>query len=535
MPISTPELKFCAAALCVGMALITSPVHAKKTGCEYRDIDYRVDGLDTFESATSYSSKNGILKHRMVVRYAHNEIAGCDVHHRSYNGLLTGPTLRLKPGDTLDLTIVNSLPPNPFIEPTDPSKPHDFNTTNFHTHGLHVDPTGISDNVLRKMKPRKKPGDPAPSYRVLIAIPKDHPPGTFWYHAHVHGSTAIQVSSGMAGALIIEGGLDDVPDIKKAKEKILLFQQISYDNNGEIEDFDEIFGFDESGRDNWAEVLKRETTINGQIVPVIRMRPGEVQRWRLIHGGIRETLMVHLTGHSLYEISVDGLALGKCVRWDGMPEKRVELQPGYRSDVLVKAKGQGTYWLVDGETPAELSLMSVGEKRKVLAKVVVEGDPMDMRLPCDQDELKYLVPLDRITAEELDRGGKQKVVFCVCEVTDKSGKKVNVFTVDGKSFDPKKNIRELKLGSADEWTLSTDEKSVAANHPFHIHVNPFQVERKGPDGKLEWIWRDTLLVKQGPPVTIRSRYVRYTGKFVLHCHILDHEDQGMMQVVNIVE
>ncbi|MCZ6773623.1 MAG: multicopper oxidase family protein [Proteobacteria bacterium] len=535
MAISTPELKFCAAALCVGMALITSPVHAQKKGCEYRDIKFTEDGLDPFKPAESYSSKNSELTLELNVKYADHWIARCKVHHRSYNDLLTGPTLRLKPGDTLKLNIVNHLAPN--IEPEDPSKPHDFNTTNFHTHGLHVDPSGISDNVLRKMEPRKKVGDTAPSYKVKLKIPKDHPPGTFWYHAHVHGSTAIQVSSGMAGALIIKGGLDDVPEIAAATDQILLFQQISYDNNGEIEDFDEIFGFDESGRDNWAEVLKRETTINGQIVPVITMQPGEVQRWRLIHGGIRETLMVHLTGHSLYEISVDGLALGKCVRWDGMPEKRVELQPGYRSDVLVKAGEPGTYWLVDGETPAGDALMGVDERRKILAKVVVEGDLKDMRLPCDQDELKYLVPLNPITAEELDRGGRQKVVFCVCPVS--GGVE---FTVNGKSFDSEKNIRLLKLGSADEWTLSTDEKSVAANHPFHIHVNPFQVQRKGPDGDLEWIWRDTILVKQKTrlgeqklPIKIRSRYVRYTGDFVLHCHILDHEDQGMMQVVRIVK
>jgi FtsP/CotA-like multicopper oxidase with cupredoxin domain len=81
----------------------------------------------------------------------------------------------------------------------------------------------------------------------------------------------------------------------------------------------------------------------------------------------------------------------------------------------------------------------------------------------------------------------------------------------------------------------TDLESGGPNHPFHIHVNPFQVDRKDPDGQNERIWRDTLLITKKHPQTVLSRYTVFTGKFVLHCHILDHEDRGMMEGVQIVD
>jgi L-ascorbate oxidase len=123
-----------------------------------------------------------------------------------------------------------------------------------------------------------------------------------------------------------------------------------------------------------------------------------------------------------------------------------------------------------------------------------------------------------------------------------------LFQVDGKSYDPDRIDRTLQLGSADEWTL-TAGTSPPAGHPFHIHVNPFQImsilNPKGVDvstdgepsdpqyAGLRGTWRDTLFVKPGYHVIMRTRYQRYIGAFVLHCHVLDHEDQGMMQNIRI--
>jgi FtsP/CotA-like multicopper oxidase with cupredoxin domain len=415
------------------------------------------------------------------------------------------------------MTIRNLLPPNPDPMPEDHNRPHHFNTTNIHTHGLHVDPGGIADNVLRKMPPGE-------DYQVRVEIPEDHAPGTFWYHPHVHGSTAIQVSSGMGGALIIEGGLDDVPAIEKAEEQIFMFQQVPYDGHGKIEHFGRLMG-----TRNWLERLKRHTTINGQLVPVITMRPGEVRRWRFVHAGVKVPLHLQLEGHKLHEIATDGIALGKCDSWETLV-----LESGYRSDAMVKANLLGAgqhsaeYWLRDVASIERGNMQSGEDAREYLAKVIVSGEPVDMELPCDEDELSGLIPFDPITDDEIE--GTQEVVFSISRTDDDKLE----FTIDGKPFG-EGEVRTLKLGSADEWTVSTDPESVGGRHPFHIHVNPFQVSRLDPDGNPELIWKDTLVVVRGEPQTLRMRYVRYSGRFVIHCHFLDHEDRGMMQLVEILE
>jgi FtsP/CotA-like multicopper oxidase with cupredoxin domain len=472
----------------------------------------------------------------------HLRIGADEVSLRTYNGSLIGPTLRVKPGDTLNVRLVNTLEcppgrdcrckPGPALHHEhvamergllgDQPKASGFNTTNLHTHGLHVSPSGNSDNVLMSVEPKC-------SFQFKFQIPANHPAGTFWYHPHVHGSTAVQVSSGAEGALIVEGGLDLVPEIRAAQDRVLVFQQIPYKCNfqdakdwsckpgqiGRVESFDQQFG-----PGTW-QASGRFTTINGEIQPVITMQPGEVQRWRMIHGGVRETLQLGVVGSLgaaplpgwLNEIALDGLATGEIT-----PRTTVELEPGYRDDVLLKAPPSGgTYYLIDEKTPAEKSLQVVAEPRKVLAVIKVQGPFREMKLPVSS-QLARFKPFKSITDDEV-RGRKiQEVVFNIAG---------GQFTVNDKEFPG--DTRVLELGKADEWHVSTK----VANHPFHIHVNPFEVIETGPDGKERRYWKDTMLVKPGQPLVLRSRYETFDGAFVLHCHILDHEDRGMMQMVEI--
>ncbi len=101
-------------------------------------------------------------------------------------------------------------------------------------------------------------------------------------------------------------------------------------------------------------------------------------------------------------------------------------------------------------------------------------------------------------------------------------------------FDPL-NRRRLKLNNTDEWVLNTQEDSLYYGHPFHIHINSFQTWRPGPAGTPELVWRDTLMVYQGITSYVYTRYADYIGAYVYHCHILDHEDQGMMELVEVVQ
>src|SRR5262249_25099016 len=156
--------------------------------------------------------------------------------------------------------LINDLPPNRDMMPGNPSYPHHFNSTNFHFHGAHCSPSGIADNVMRPMEPGK-------SYDIEIKLPADHTRGTYWYHPHYHGSAGVQVASGMAGAIIVEGDFSDVPEIVRARERVMVLTQVAFDVVGMIEDFYTVF----------PESATRLLAINGQRRPTIDMRPGEVQ------------------------------------------------------------------------------------------------------------------------------------------------------------------------------------------------------------------------------------------------------------------
>src|SRR5207244_1065512 len=173
---------------------------------------------------TEVVSVGGTLSVTLTIDYASLTLGADPVRLRCYNGVLAGPTLRAKPGDLLKFKLVNALPPNPVSGEHANNTLHEYNTTNLHTHGLHVSPSGNSDTVLLDVLP-------GTTQDYEIRIPANHPSGTFWYHAHRHGSVAAQVSSGMSGAIIIDGGMDAVPEVAATKgdhDRVIILQQIPY-------------------------------------------------------------------------------------------------------------------------------------------------------------------------------------------------------------------------------------------------------------------------------------------------------------------
>jgi FtsP/CotA-like multicopper oxidase with cupredoxin domain len=573
-------------------------------GCEIQDYTLTSTGAGApFQEPDVISSTNGVLSTTLTVEYAVNKIADCTVQLRSYNGKLVGPTLRVRPGETLNIKLVNDLPDGGPMHVMNTIG--DLNHTNLHTHGLHVSPAGNSDNVLLDIGPGQ-------TFQYEIKIPLNQVPGTYWYHAHLHGSTATQVSSGMEGALIVMGDAipntaDALPEIKQAAEKIFVFQQIVYDEAGLIEPTAKGGGTFPNSPDpnnpityfgpcNW-EPMKREHTINGQLFPVLTLARGEVQRWRLIDAGIRESIGVELHGpytgtgtltitdalklptNGLNEIAVDGISLNKVNAW-----QQVELEPGYRSDVLVQLDQPGTYYLVDNainlryegtDTNSQaLTCPSSPEQPSFLATVVVSGSLARpaMALPTSAQLARYAPPqrsifvitttmglsatLGLTSTDELTNamGGVQTIIGAQHPITDRivmsptepiAGFQLMDFTVTAyvgnlafsaadHPFSPDRP-RQLKLGNTEMWVLNTRDDSLYYAHPFHIHVNPFQTWRYGPDGMPESVWRDTLMVQRGKTEYAFTRYQDYIGAYVYHCHILDHEDQGMMELVEIVQ
>jgi FtsP/CotA-like multicopper oxidase with cupredoxin domain len=137
----------------------------------------------------------------------------------TYDGIVPGYTWEVRAGDLLTVNLRNHLPKVPPQPAMTMDRPHEWTTTNLHTHGLHVSPSGNADNIFLAIPP----GD---RQHYEIPIPEDHPAGIFWYHPHHHGAVCQQVRAGMAGLIIVRGDLDEVPEVKAAKERILVLQSI---------------------------------------------------------------------------------------------------------------------------------------------------------------------------------------------------------------------------------------------------------------------------------------------------------------------
>ncbi|QAY76004.1 multicopper oxidase family protein [Sphingosinicella sp. BN140058] len=541
------------------------------------------------------------------------------------------PMIVAAPGETVRIALNNRLPADASCATGDHhiNIPHCFNGTNLHSHGLWVNPSGNGDNVLLSINPGVK-------FQYEYNIPADHPAGTFWYHTHRHGSTALQVSSGMAGALIIRG---DRPPTSQAngdldtllrdmKEQVLVFQQIQYyclndpaqRDTKANETYDcpagqagRIESYAPFGPGSWA-ASGRFTSINGEVLPTIAAAQGEIQRWRMIHGGVRDTIALQFRALKPGVARPDRLAAPQMDAWvkqnctgapvpyqlvaaDGLTmaaaqETRLAtFQPGYRFDALVTLPESRDYCALDIETPEAgsvgnddvpqrlLGIVSVrpgtatgGDIRGYVQKALIDRArrlmPPDVRDGVIADlaaDLRFsrFVPHPDVGDKEVT--GYQNLTFNIDVSTQSTMFEVGSQDYEPRPYDPNRVDRQLNLGAVEQWSL----QSQFVSHPFHIHVNPFQiVSILDPNGKdvsvpgavddiggkpadpqypgLKGVWKDTLMIKSLLPgssvgkaggvytITVRTRYQRYIGEFVLHCHILDHEDQGMMQNVAIV-
>lgn len=450
----------------------------------------------------SRRSANGVLTTTLRCGHAYRDIGGLRLYLRSYEGGLA-PTLRMKPGETLKVQLINDMPPNRDRLPANTSIPHQFNNTNFHFHGAHCSPGGIADNVMRTMLPGK-------SYDIEIALPEDHTKGTYWYHPHHHGGADVQMASGMAGAIIVEGDFAEVPEIARVRERVMLLSQVVFDAFGMIEDFGTLF----------PETATRFLAINGQRRPTIDMRPGEVQRWRLVGSQYQDNMLLELEKHRLNVIAYDGIQLGALQEL-----RQLLIAPGQRADVLVQAGAPGIY---------ELNAMPHDQGHPSpegpLARVVVSGAPQRMSLPAALPK----PPLETIRDNEIT--GRRTIVFgATSPEADAAGHWQEFsFNVDGKTFDPARIDHRIKLGAVEEWTILNTHPH--DDHVFHIHTNPFQVVEVGGQPQADRPWRDTVIVPRpaaGGKTVIRSRFLDYTGIFVMHCHMMNHEELGMMQVIEV--
>ena len=471
------------------------------------------------------SSKDGVLRTTLTAQRAKVDIgAPALVDTMTYDGALPGPTWELRPGDRIELDLVNDLPALDHPRHSDDmNRPHEWTHTNIHTHGLHVSPEGNSDNVFLSVEPE------GGTQRYEIDLPDDHPAGLFWYHPHKHGGVAAQVRAGMGGLIVVRGDLDEVPEVAAAAEKIMVIQALELDSNFTL--LDPIP--DPAEAEAFVPRDQIIYPINGVLNPKVTMYPGEVQRWRILNGAQGKFMSLRLQDHDLHAIAWDGLTLDEPeVLGDAL------VSGGNRLDVLVQAGEVGTYDLVltPGSSqhpeipgsphpttpPADVSKELVA--RTILTvEVVGEGPAMSLptRLPA------YDPPIHPIA--------RRRTVEYTVQRPDDTG--FDDFGIDGQAFDPDRAPYAAKLGTAEEWTVvnAHDRKLPQHAHVFHIHVNPFKVTKINGVPVEKPFWRDTYVLNgsDDDSFTMETNFDDFTGQFVQHCHVLSHEDLGMMEKVEV--
>ncbi len=296
------------------------------------------------------TSSGGRLQVFLEAKPTWLSIAGQPAHVWTYNGLMPGPLIELRPGDTLHLRLRNSLAEH----------------TNLHFHGLHVSPAGNGDNPFLMVPPGEE-------FDYEITIPASHPAGTFWYHPHVHGSSARQVFRGLSGAIVVRGDLDDIPEVAAAEEHCLVLKDLAIDPAGGIP----VGSMMERMAGREGSVL----TVNGEVAPVYTVKRGALMRWRFVNASSSRYYRLSLEEHPFAVIAVDG---GSLSRTELTGEAL--LTPGQRLDVLVKAdRTPGAYRLLN--LPYDRGFGLEGTQQE-LARLIYTACRM-MRFRCPADSKRW--------------------------------------------------------------------------------------------------------------------------------------------------
>uniref|UniRef100_K3WE38 Plastocyanin-like domain-containing protein n=1 Tax=Globisporangium ultimum (strain ATCC 200006 / CBS 805.95 / DAOM BR144) TaxID=431595 RepID=K3WE38_GLOUD len=533
-------------------------------------------------------SVDGVLNTTLHVNTVHFTDGPISFRTRSYEGSIPGPTLSIKAGDTINIELVNNLLPNE-PGPWAMNTMHNPNTTNLHVHGMHVDPTGIADNVFRVV-------EPGHSALTQIYVPKDHPRGLFHYHPHYHGSVFAQMGGGMVGGLIVEDDDDDgtVPEeYRNLKSHLIVLQEFRFSGGmassavavaeashshlpmqpkytpKTIFDarvrklFPHVHQAQASVELELSEGLENHYaapdklpqiadyfTVNGQYIPKIEIQPNENRILRFVNTGGVCALELSVPGCTMQLAATDGIYLSapRSIR-------TLVLSPGSRADVVFNCAPNSD---AAHEFEPLRPLQSVNNPalngfvgaltdvyEGIIAFFHVKGPSLDMkpltRVPVPTPLYGEPSSLLNLSQEDRDLMDPEPFLF---EFTMGKPRHVDGFTyktylINGEEFEGK-SIRDMKLGVVQEWVIINKDEMKGEltdkNHPFHLHTNAFQIVAMSHGEGVEYEigdWRDVILVPTPGNVTIRFRPVDFTGLIVAHCHILGHSDAGMVAAVTI--
>lgn len=434
------------------------------------------------------------LKCVMDTRQASIDIAGTKVNLLTYNGHFPGQTIRAKRGDILKVHFKNNLPKSLGTNMIG----HDRSETNLHTHGWHVSPSGKADNILLSFHP----GDEH-HYEYDLT---HQPGGTIsYYHPHIHGTVADQVWNGLSGgALIIE---DETPEFSQFETHIMVIKDITLHDDKPAP-----YKFGDYHRGKKGHTIM----VNGLVHPVMSAKPGQVIRLRIVNACQARFIHLNLDGHLLQVIGTDAGLLDK-----PYPVNRLLMASGERVDLLVKlSDNPGTfkmYALPYGNMPQMVTLMTLA----------VSGKKVNDQLPV---KIKSRVAEEARALRQMDISKLRRVEMYFSFVH-------GMGAMNFKVFDEEPFIHTSTVGTHEVWVIKAEG---VMDHPFHQHVNPgIVLSIQGGDSDYASLYstipglKDTINVPPGGTVTMLVPIKHYTGTAVFHCHILEHEDIGMVGIWKI--
>jgi suppressor of ftsI len=429
-----------------------------------------------FPQPPTLRSSGGRLDVTLTAAPATVQIAGREVRSTVFNGMYIPPTLRVRRGELLRITLVNASDMN----------------TNLHGHGLEVSPKGISDNIFR----RARPGG---SLIYEFHIPNDHPAGMFWYHPHYHGNASAQTKFGMAGMIIVEGLQDEVPALRGLPERMLVLRDAQI-AGGTVDTASEIG-------------INTTRTVNGVVDPTITMAPGATELWRVGNNSANLYYRLVLDGHQLHLVGRDGNHLNRMLTLD-----EVLLPPGGRVELLVQPSPSEHAAFSLRTLAVQTGAAGDSYDGAVLATVRLQGAPVQ---PFALSSVT-MPPLPDLRKQVTNNRG---MVFG----QSRDGEE---FMVNGQHFDMNQINTRVRIGNVERWHIRNVTNEW---HDFHIHQTQFQlVEEDGHPVPFDG-YRDVVNVKEKSSITVIISFAdpRTAGKYVYHCHILDHEDRGMMAVIQV--
>jgi FtsP/CotA-like multicopper oxidase with cupredoxin domain len=520
-------------------------------------------------------SQNGVLKVELTVENARQSDGSTRYCYIDQKGK-EAPNLRVNPGDLVILELKNDLKdfdPAPAAIGSNhnhaaPEKNADACTsglmtktsTNLHFHGLTVPPVCHQDDVL---KTSIQPGDPPFEYR--FRIPQNEPPGLYWYHPHIHGFTKQEVLGGASGALIVEGIERANKAVAGLPERVIVVRDQDLLNPNAPPSKSEpvvpkmLIDRDGDSANNGTGFGKpaKDLSINFVPVPypdyppaVIEMKPEEQQLWRVLNASgityLNLAVLFEHTPQQLGLVALDGVPLnqsgliGDYVNW----QTHLGVPPGGRVEFIVKGPPAGTPALFVTRT-VDTGAGGENDPNRMLAKITVSKEASEPQSTLAASP-KPFPPSPTPWLGNVTPVRVRKLYFSEKLLDPNNPNSATEFylTVDGQTpqaFDPKSGIPNIiaKRGTVEDWIIENRSNEL---HDFHIHQLHFMLIDYEGKTVNEPFLRDTINVPyyngralEYPSVRLRMdfRDPNTVGDFVYHCHLLEHEDSGMMGLIRV--